>query len=214
MQQENAGEHMTRLRLIEAGTWLFAEHNGHEVSNRRLAAEAKVNHAMINYHFGSREGLLDAIFSHCLLKWKETILPLLAAAEARLGGDRQTLAQAVRQLVDGVIAAITGKESGRFLAVLLNDDLTTPKKYYDRLFTEVLAPFHRTASRIAAEARGLKPEAFESLVLGQAMVAQCMTFFRGRILLLPRLKWPDLDGEKSLLISRPLGDAIVASLGL
>jgi len=214
MQQEHTGENSTRLRLIEAGTWLFAELNGHEVSNRRLAGEAKVNHAMINYHFGSREGLLEAIFDHCLQKWKEIILPLLNAAEARLGGDRQALAAAVRQLVDGVIAAITSKESGRFLAVLLNDDLTTPKKYYDRLFNEVLAPFHRTASRIAAEARGVKPEAFESLVLGQAIVAQCMTFFRGRVLLLPRLRWPDLDGEKSRLISRPLGDSIVASLGL
>lgn len=214
MQQESTGEHQTRHRLIEAGTWLFAEHNGHEVSNRRLAAEAKVNHAMINYHFGSREGLLDAIFSHCLQKWKEIILPLLAAAEARLDGDRRELAAAVRDLVDGVIAAITGKESGRFLAVLLNDDLTTPKKYYDRLFNEVLAPFHRTASHIAAAAKGLRPEAFESLVLGQAMVAQCMTFFRGRVLLLPRLKWPNLEGDKYLLISRPLGDAIIASLGL
>jgi hypothetical protein len=117
-------------------------------------------------------------------------------------------------MVDGVIAAITGKQSGRFLAVLLNDDLTTPKKSTTALFNEVLAPFHRTASRIAAEAKGLKPEAFESLVLGQAIVAQCMTFFRGRVLLLPRLKWPDLEGDKHLLISRPLGDAIVASLGL
>lgn len=214
MQQENTGENLTRLRLIEAGAWLFAEHNGHEVSNRRLAAQAKVNHALINYHFGSREGLLEAIFTHCLEKWKEIILPLLQSAEARLGGDRAALAQAVRDLVDGVIAAITSRESGRFLAVLLNDDLTTPRKYYDRLFSEVLAPFHRTASRIAAEARGIKPEAFESLVLGQALVAQCMTFFRGRVLLLPRLKWPDLDGEKSRIISRPLGDAIVASLGL
>lgn len=212
--QQTVGENMTRAKLIEAGTWLFAEHNGHEVSNRRLAAEAKVNHAMINYHFGNREGLLDAIFSHCLNKWKEIILPLLDAAEARIGGGKNALAAAVRELVDGVIEAITGKQSGRFLAVLLNDDLTTPKKYYDRLFNEVLAPFHRTASRIAAEAKGLKPEAFESLVLGQAIVAQCMTFFRGRVLLLPRLKWPDLEGEKHLLISRPLGDAIVASLGL
>ncbi|SNS07553.1 transcriptional regulator, TetR family [Humidesulfovibrio mexicanus] len=212
--QQTVGENMTRAKLIEAGTWLFAEHNGHEVSNRRLAAEAKVNHAMINYHFGSREGLLDAIFSHCLQKWKEIILPLLEAAETRIGGGKDALAAAVRELVDGVIAAITGKQSGRFLAVLLNDDLTTPKKYYDRLFNEVLAPFHRTASRIAAEAKGLKPEAFESLVLGQAIVAQCMTFFRGRVLLLPRLKWPDLEGDKHLLISRPLGDAIVASLGL
>lgn len=214
MQQEQTGENLTRLRLIEAGTWLFAELNGHEVSNRRLAAEAKVNHAMINYHFGSREGLLEAIFTHCLQKWKGIILPLLEAAEARLGEGREVLAQVVRQLVEGVIAAVTSRESGRFLAVLLNDDLTTPKKYYDRLFNEVLAPFHRTASRIAAAARGIRPESFECLVLGQAMVAQCMTFFRGRVLLLPRMKWPDLDGEKSLMISRPLGDAIVASLGL
>lgn len=52
----------TRTRLLEAAERLFAEHGLDGVSVRSIAAEASVDVAMINYHFGSKVGLFRAVF--------------------------------------------------------------------------------------------------------------------------------------------------------
>jgi AcrR family transcriptional regulator len=52
-----------RDRLIAAGELLFAEHSWEAVSVRSLVAAANVNLAALNYHFGSKEGLLREIFA-------------------------------------------------------------------------------------------------------------------------------------------------------
>jgi len=202
-------------QLIETGIRLFAELNGHEVSNRRLAREANVNHAMINYHFGSRDGLCDAIFNRALGKWAEALSPILKQADTAIDSAtcEADLESVARRLVSDILLAVTGEKSSQFLAVLLNDDLTTPQRYYDRVFDEVLAPFHTLAAKLAARSIGYPEDSMECYVVGQTIVAQCMTFFRGRILLL-RKAGPVLDEKsKAEAIIRVVSDSVVATLG-
>lgn len=52
----------TKSRLLRVAERLFAEHGFDGVSVRQLTAAAGVNLAAVNYHFGSKEGLLAAIF--------------------------------------------------------------------------------------------------------------------------------------------------------
>lgn len=205
-----------KQRLIETAIRLFAELNGHEVSNRRLAKEAEVNHAMINYHFGSREGLCEAVFSHALEKWSAVILPIFDRADTALATaeSKEDLELVARRLIDDVLTVVTGGESAKFLAVLLNDDLTTPAHYFDRLFYEILAPFHTLAAKIAARATGKPENSMDCIVMGQTIVAQCMTFFRGRVLLLRKQDAVDRNENKTDVIIRVVSDSVVAALGL
>lgn len=213
---DTTSENSPKERLIATGIKLFAELNGHEVSNRRLAKEAKVNHAMINYHFGSRDGLCDAVFSRALEEWSAVILPILNRAEEALpkADSKDKIEEIARTLVDEVLKAVTGKESSSFLAVLLNEDLTTPQRHFDRLFDEVLAPFHTLAARLASKATGKDEDDIDCIVLGQVIVAQCMTFFRGRILLVRKLGTTTPDEEKTASIIRVVSSSVVAALGL
>ncbi|MUM78516.1 DUF1956 domain-containing protein [Pseudodesulfovibrio sp. F-1] len=207
---------VTAPRLIAAGAKLFSEHTSHEVSNRALAKEAGVNHAAINYYFGSRDGLCEAIFGHCLTQWKAIMLPLVEQIDNRIGesSDPEDLARIAHDLVRGMISAITGKEGTRFLRVLFNEGLIKPRELNRRMFQDVIRPFHAVATRLAAAARGLPPEDMESMVLGQAIVAQCMTFFRGRVLLRPRLDLKALDQGRAEQIADILSRSVCASLGL
>src|SRR5262249_44897535 len=52
----------TKSRLLGVAERLFAEQGFDGVSVRQLTAAAGVNLAAVNYHFGSKEGLLSAIF--------------------------------------------------------------------------------------------------------------------------------------------------------
>ena len=55
----------TRVRLIEVAERLFAERGINGVSLREIGAAAgQRNTGAARYHFGSKEGLLDAVFRH------------------------------------------------------------------------------------------------------------------------------------------------------
>ncbi|MFF8716421.1 TetR/AcrR family transcriptional regulator [Streptomyces sp. NPDC015184] len=55
----------TKLHLIATAERLFAEHGINAVSLRKIAADAgQRNDNAVTYHFGSKQGLVDAIFEH------------------------------------------------------------------------------------------------------------------------------------------------------
>ena len=51
----------TKQRLLDTAERLFGENGYASVSLRQVIAEAEVNIAAVHYHFGSKEGLLDAV---------------------------------------------------------------------------------------------------------------------------------------------------------
>ena len=61
MEMEPASGADTRARILAAASPIFAERGFDAVGVRLLASAAKVNIAAINYHFGSKDGLIVAV---------------------------------------------------------------------------------------------------------------------------------------------------------
>ena len=74
-----------RERILVVGERLFAEEGFDAVSVRALTAAAKVNVASLHYHFGSKEGLLEAIFTARALPIAEARLAMLRECRAAPG---------------------------------------------------------------------------------------------------------------------------------
>jgi len=55
-----------KLRLVEAAEKLFADQGFDSVSVRDITKEANANVAAVNYHFGSRDGLVSAVMTRYL----------------------------------------------------------------------------------------------------------------------------------------------------
>ena len=76
----------TKTRIMDAAEQLFARDGFHITSLRTLTEQADVNLAAVNYHFGSKEGLLQAVISRRLLPLNEIrqrrIESVLVQAEA------------------------------------------------------------------------------------------------------------------------------------
>jgi AcrR family transcriptional regulator len=56
----------TSKRILDAAEVLFAEHGFAETSLRSITSKAKVNLAAVNYHFGSKKALIQAVFERFL----------------------------------------------------------------------------------------------------------------------------------------------------
>lgn len=71
-----------KARLILAGERLFAKGGIQGASMREIASQAgQGNHAAVQYHFGSREGLVRAIFDYRMEQMEEARGALLVAAQ-------------------------------------------------------------------------------------------------------------------------------------
>ena len=86
----------TRIRLIEVAERLFAERGVNGVSLREIGAEAdQRNTGAVRYHFGSKAGLIDAVFRHRMEPVNERREALLATLDAEgRGHDVRGLAEA------------------------------------------------------------------------------------------------------------------------
>lgn len=73
----------TKERILDAAEWLFAERGFAETSLRNITSRAGVNLASVNYHFGSKKSLIQAVFDRFLREFCERLATELVALEAR-----------------------------------------------------------------------------------------------------------------------------------
>jgi AcrR family transcriptional regulator len=76
----------TRARILRAAERLFMTHGFQSTSMRQITSEAQVNLAAVNYHFGTKEALIQEIF-HQRLSWlNQERLHALERLEQSAGG--------------------------------------------------------------------------------------------------------------------------------
>ncbi|AXW40079.1 TetR/AcrR family transcriptional regulator [Ralstonia nicotianae] len=81
MARPGAGD--TKNRILEATELLFIEFGYEAMSLRQITARAKVNLAAVNYHFGSKEALMQSVLGRRLDPLNTRRLALLTACEER-----------------------------------------------------------------------------------------------------------------------------------
>jgi len=67
----------TKSLILDAAEKLFAQEGFHRTSLRAITGEAGVNLAAVNYHFGSKEALLQAVFERRLVPLNEVRMRML-----------------------------------------------------------------------------------------------------------------------------------------
>jgi AcrR family transcriptional regulator len=119
--------HETRTRILEAAEELFMRHGFEATSMRLLTARAGVNLAAVNYHFGSKDALIEAVFRRRLDPMNAERIAALDRLEAA-GGPlaperviRAFIAPSLRMIEDA-------KGGGRNFIRLLGRAYTEPAK--------------------------------------------------------------------------------------
>ena len=76
----------TKTRILDAAESLFVEHGFEATSLRQLTAAAAVNLAAVNYHFGSKEELFQAVLTRRLDPMNQERIERLEKLEREAGG--------------------------------------------------------------------------------------------------------------------------------
>ena len=96
---DGAGEAATKAQVFAAAERLFALHGFQKVSVRDITAEAGVNLASVNYHFGSKDELLFEIFRRRAGELNRERARMLHEATDRHGGGPP-----VREILEALFA--------------------------------------------------------------------------------------------------------------
>ncbi len=78
----NTMQFSTKERILGAAEMLFAQHGFAGASLRQVTSAANVNLAAVNYHFGSKENLINEVFRRRLDELNAQRLSTLRAAQA------------------------------------------------------------------------------------------------------------------------------------
>lgn len=95
-----------KLRLVEAAEKLFAERGFEVVSVRDITQAAGGNVAAVNYHFGSRDSLVEVVMTRYLTPVNEERLARLEAAERQWAGQAMPLEAVVDAFVRPLITQV------------------------------------------------------------------------------------------------------------
>lgn len=134
----------TKDRILSAAEELFAVHGFAGTSLRQVTSVADVNIAAVNYHFGSKENLVNEVFRRRMDEMSAARLAQLTRANAEYPGQlRAVLAAFVEPAL-----AITGQQhnGGAFVRVIArayaekNDNL---RKFLSDHYGHVLREFAR-----------------------------------------------------------------------
>ena len=140
----------TREALLDAAEGLFAEHGIQASSLRAITQQAGANLAAVHYHFGSKEGLVRAVFSRRLGPLNQERVRQLEECERAEGGVEEVL----RAFVGPVLKMKReAPEGSRRFSRLMGRSFTEPSEEVRAIMTEEFGPMIRRFS--AALARRL-----------------------------------------------------------
>ena len=115
MSREN-----TRGKILDAAEALFAEHGFSATSVRAITTKAEVNLAALNYHFGSKDAVIDAVFSRRIAPLNQERLRLLDQLEKKSGDTVPGLEDLLSALLGPAIRLAADPELGgeRFMRLM------------------------------------------------------------------------------------------------
>ena len=112
------GKKMTRDKILDTAEVLFAEKGFVTTSVRAITEKAGVNLAALNYHFGSKAGLIEAVFKRRIDPINLERLELLKQFEYEAGKHPVPLEKLMEAFLAPALR-ISGKDTSRLLFIRL-----------------------------------------------------------------------------------------------
>ena len=182
-------ESSTRERLLNAAGECFAEHGFHGATIREISQRAHANVAAVNYHFGDKYKLYEAV-----------LLEAINYAEDRFRAVREqsgTLraAQRLHDIVGALLMGGLDPERPEWHCKLLCIEMADPGPALETLFAKSISGRFAMLRQIISELLSPPGDASEVTLLAFSVLGQGLFYLRSRQMLPQMVPWLELDRE-------------------
>ncbi len=144
----------TKMALISAAGTLFAEHGVKAVTTRAIADLAGENIGNIHYHFGGKDGLLDATLEYATLPWNDDPFGKLIEGSPELLETPEGLAELLDKLIDVIFETTFCKRHPSWCGTLVFQILHRNLPASAKVFEKIIKPSIKAFSTIHFKATG------------------------------------------------------------
>jgi AcrR family transcriptional regulator len=160
----------TRQKIIKAASRAFAL-NGYEgASIRTIVAEAEVNQAAINYHFGSKQGLYRAVL--------ETALRALMSEDAPQRPAKLSREAQLRQFIRRQLRPMTARDELSDYVRVFGWETLKPSAVFRKFMAREAAPFFAAATELVRRFLPDNATDKQAVVAALWLFGQCNIFVR------------------------------------
>ena len=131
----------TKDRILNAAERLFARDGFEATSLRAITTEAKVNLAAVNYHFQSKEALVQAVIGRRMGPVNAQRIALLDAYESEAAGEPLPLEKIMDAFLRPIVALV-GSHAHEFVP-LIGRIYVEPGEFAERLYTQQFEPMRQ-----------------------------------------------------------------------
>lgn len=142
----------TKSKILDAAEELFMEHGFEATSLRLITTAAVVNLAAVNYHFGSKEELFQAVLTRRLDPMNQDRMQLLSAYETAAAGKPLTCEKILAAMFIPALRLARDHEQGgknflRLLGRAYADPAPFIREFLSNQYREMIARFRAAFSR-------------------------------------------------------------------
>ena len=201
IQKTNARGEDTRKRLLDAATRLFSDRGFEGVTTREIAADANTTLPSIPHHFGSKEGLYQAVIASIAEEIAKHLSPASAVALTVLGrknASRKDKIDALENLVITNAGALLQSRS-EWAQLMVREQLrpTAPLSPLNELLErDVLDPL----IRLIASLTHTPSEGTEAKLRAMALLGRVVIFRVAKTSLLRIMGWQELTPARIRVI--------------
>jgi len=164
------------MRLLEAAREVFSQHGFQGATVREICRRAEANGAAVNYHFGSKDGLLAEALNFA---------PLKAMQKANdMAGDCPSMR--LRLFIHDLMLMLLDEKNPSSQCQIMARELADPTPALDKIVREGVKPMHDYLGKLVHEITGAKAGEAELRRCVHSILGQCL-FYRHSQPVLQRL---------------------------
>jgi AcrR family transcriptional regulator len=192
----------TRSRLLEAARVVFSEHGFQGATVREICRRAEANVAAVNYHFGSKEGLLAEALNFA---------PLAALQKANVTADECPKIR-LRLFMRAFMLMLLDEKNASAQCRIMARELADPTPALDQIVSQAIAPLHDFLGKLLREIVGDKVGEAELRRCVYSIFGQCQ-FYRHSHPVLQRLHpWLRYDHKEIEAIAEHIVEFSLAGI--
>lgn len=166
MLEARTASEQTRTRLLDAAREAFSQHGFQGATVRDICRRAEANVAAVNYHFGSKDGLLAEALNFASLK-------TMQLANVQAGGDPEVR---LRLFIRDFMLMLLDETNGSLSCRIMARELADPTPALDKIVREAIGPLHEFLGELLREIAGEKTEEAELRRCMHSILGQCLYY--------------------------------------
>ena len=171
----------TKEKLLQTAMELFAKHGIDGVSTRDLVKASGVNLCSINYYFGTKQKLYEAILDDVV----EKIVSLVTTKQIPLQNQGLSALEEIKAFAGNLLELLCSDTISSVQAELLLKEIISPTTAYNKLYQQVIEPLHKRLTGLVMQMTGISEQ--EAIIKTHCIMGQVVMFRVHKEALLRRL---------------------------